>query len=190
MCLNANWYENPFLGEVLTMKNLKNDIFLLFLLLLLSMTGTIQTLAVNNPIPASFKEYTQLEIGDILFDTPKVPKQKLLKSKVFFRGKVLKSPLLKNNEVVVYRMVITCCAADALPLGILVKLPGKMQFKDGDWIGIEGTLQLLSFTGRLKTIEPVANMVPPENIFPYFTAIRAYKVNVPKDEYLYVQYKY
>ncbi|HBF38458.1 MAG TPA: hypothetical protein DDW50_14210 [Firmicutes bacterium] len=172
------------------MKYLKKDIFLLFSLLLLSMAVASQTEAINNSVPANFKEYTQLEMGDILFDTPKAPKQKLLKSKIFFRGKLLKSPLLKNDEAVVYRMVITCCTADALPLGILVKLPSNIQFHDGDWVGIAGTLELLPFNDRLKTIDPLANMVPPEKVFPYFTATKAYKINAPKDEYIYVQYNY
>jgi uncharacterized membrane protein YcgQ (UPF0703/DUF1980 family) len=172
------------------MKNLNNAIFLSLLLLLLSITVTPQTHAANKPAPVNFKEYTQLEIGDILFDTLKAPKQKLLKSKIFFRGKVMRSALIKNNEAVVYRMVVTCCAADMLPLGILVKLPDQMRFRNGDWVGVEGTLQLLPFNEKLKTLEPVANMVPPEKIFPYFTATKAYKVNPPRDEYIYVQYSY
>ena len=175
------------------MQHLKNNRFLLFIIFLLSMaiTSVISPIdAAENSVPANFKEYTQLEMGDILFDTPKAPKQKLLQSKIFFRGKVIKSPLLKNDEVVVYRMVITCCAADALSLGILVKLPGNIQFHDGDWVGIAGTLQVLPVNERLKTIEPLANMVPPEKIYPYFTAMQAYKINAPKDEYIYVQYNY
>lgn len=87
-------------------------------------------------------------------------------------------------------MIITCCTADALPLGILVKLPEKIQFHDEDWVGGEGTLQLLPFNDKLKTIDPVANMVPPEKVFPYFTATKVYKINAPKDEYIYVQFNY
>ena len=175
------------------MQHLKNNRFLLFIIFLLSMaiTSVISPIdAAENSVPANFKEYTQLEMGDILFDTPKAPKQKLLQSKIFFRGKVIKSPLLKNDEVVVYRMVITCCTADALSLGILVKLPVNAKFHDGDWVGIAGTLQLLPFNPRLKPIEPLANMVPPENVFPYFTATKAVNIQAPKDEYIYVQYNY
>ncbi len=172
------------------MKNLKNNIFLPLLLLLLWMTVPPQADAANPSAPVQYKEYTQLEIGDILFDTPKTPKQKLLKTKIFFRGKVLKSSLLKKEEIVVYRMVVTCCAADMLPLGILVKLPNKMGFYDGDWVGVEGMIQLLPFNEKLKTIEPVANMVPPEKVFPYFNATKVYQVKAPKDEYIYVQYSY
>lgn len=179
------------------MRNRKHKSFLLFLPILLmlivptkaagqSLPGNTNMIAFTNRI--NYQEYTQLEIGDILFDTPQAPKQKLLSSKIFFKGKVLKSPLLKDDEVVIYRMIITCCAADAIPLGILVKLPQKMELKNEEWFGVEGTIQLRPFNEKLKTIEPLANMVPPEKLFPYFTATKAYKVNAPKDEYIYVQY--
>ena len=141
--------------------------------------------AVTRPIPDHYQEYTQLDIGDILYDGSKAPLQELLTSKIFLQGKVLKSPLIKNDEVVIYRMIITCCAADALPSGILVKLPEKTQFHDQDWIGVEGTLQLLSFNEKLKSIEPLAGMVPQGNVYPYFTASKAYKISTPSSEYLY-----
>ncbi len=164
-----------------------NRILLPFWLVLLMLAGMARADAANPSVPANYKVYTPLEIGDILFDTPKAPKQKLVTTKLGFVGKVLKSPQLKNDEVVVYRVIITCCIADALPLGILVKLPDKTAFREGDWVGIEGTLQLLPFNDKLKSIEPLANMVPPEKIYPYCTATKAYKLNTPKDEYLYVR---
>jgi hypothetical protein len=172
------------------MKNLKNNRFLLFLLILLLMIATPRINAVNKSNPAIYKEYTQLEIGDTLFDTPKAPRQKLLSSKIFLKGRVLKSPKLKNDEIVVYRIIITCCAADGIPLGILVKLPEKMELRDGEWIGVEGMIQLQPFNEKLKTIEPLTCMVSQEKTAPYFTATMAYKVKAPKDEYLYVQYNY
>jgi hypothetical protein len=43
---------------------------------------------------------------------------------------------------------------------------------------------------KLRTIEPFANMVLPEKTAPYLTATKAYKINAPKDEYLYAQYNY
>lgn len=172
------------------MNKLKYNGFLLFLLLLWPMIVIPESNAANRSTPVTYKEYTQLEIGDTLFDTPKAPKQKLLSSKIFLKGRLLKSPLLKTNEIVVYRIIITCCAADGIPLGILVKLPEKTPFRNGDWVGVEGTLQLLPFNEKLKTIEPLVNMVPPEKVSPYFTATKIYKVKTPPDEYLYVQYNY
>ncbi len=130
-------------------------------------------------------EYTQLQIGDIIFDTPKAPKQKLLNSKIKLIGRVFRSPLLKPDEVVLYRMIITCCAADGLPAGVLVKLPQPQQLQADEWVGVEGTLQLLPFDSKLQSIDPLVSMVTPEKIYPYLMATTSYRVAAPHDEYLY-----
>jgi uncharacterized membrane protein YcgQ (UPF0703/DUF1980 family) len=167
------------------MQNRKNSSFLLLLPLLALMTLSPAIPAANRPIPVSYQEYTQLDIGDILSNGPKASIQELLSSKILLKGKVFKSLQLKKDEIVVYRMIITCCVADALPSGIVVKLPGKMQFHDEDWVEVEGTIQLLPFNETLKTVDPVANMVWQGNVYPYFTAVKAYKVSAPSSEYLY-----
>lgn len=139
----------------------------------------------NSAGPAEMREYTELEIGDILFNPKKAPREKLLRSGVTMIGKVHHSGKLAPDEIVVYRMIITCCAADGLPLGLVVKLPHKMNLPAESWIGVEGSVALPPFPDRLKDLEPVANMVPPAKIYPYLTAINVYPVQAPSDEYLY-----
>ena len=136
-------------------------------------------------VPPGYQEYTQLNIGDIIFDTLKPPKQKLINSKIFLQGIVLNSPKFKDDEIAIYRIVISCCAADGVPLGVQVKLPENVYFKDGDWIGVEGSIQLIPFKDGLKEVEPIAYMVTPEKIYPYFTALKAYKLITPADQYLF-----
>jgi putative membrane protein len=139
----------------------------------------------NNLAQSEYEEYTQLNIGDIIFDTLKAPKQKLLNSKIFLQGIALHSNQLKENEIVVYRMVISCCAADGMPLGVTIKLPEGTKFTDGEWIGVEGTIQFLPFKEDLKNLEPVAYMVPPEKIYPYLMATKAYRIKAPEEQYLF-----
>ena len=166
--------------------NSKRFLFFLHLLLLVTlMAGVNEVKATNQPGTDHYQEYNQLDIGDILSDGSKAPLQEMLNSKILLKGKVLKSSLLKNDEVVIYRMIITCCAADALPSGVLVKLPGKNQFREQDWVEVEGTMQLLPLDEKLKNIEPLAGMVPQGDIYPYFTATKAYKITAPASEYLY-----
>jgi putative membrane protein len=147
-------------------------------------TADVQDM-VSQFVPAGYEEYTQLNIGDTIFDTLKAPKQKLTQAKIFLRGKVLKSANLKKNEIVLYRVVISCCAADGIPLGVLVQLPQNEKFTPDEWVGVEGTIQLLPFNNQLKDIDPIAAMVTPEKIFPYFIATKAYRVQPPRDEYLF-----
>ncbi len=167
------------------MKNHKKINSLLLLLPLLMMIFIPLTAAANRSIPVNCPEYTHLDIGIILFDGSKSSIQELLSSKIYIKGKVIRSSELRDGEIVLYRMIITCCAADALPFGILVKLPAKINFYDEEWAGFEGTIQLLPFNEKLKTIEPLTNMIPTEKYYPYFTATKAAKINAPLKEYLY-----
>lgn len=136
-------------------------------------------------LTTEYEECTQLEIVNIIFMNDEAAKQKLLNTKVMMQGMVLHWNQLKANEVIVYRMMIACCAADGLPLGILTKLPRDMNFNDGDWIRVEGTIQMLPFTDEIKNIEPVVVTVPVGNQYPYLTATNAYKINAPAEPYLF-----
>lgn len=140
---------------------------------------------IKEGIGLQYEEYTQLDIGNILFDLRQAPKDKLVGSKIFLQGLAARFPELQEDEIVVYRMVISCCVADGLPLGVIVRLPEGTKFNTGEWIGVEGTIELIPFKDELKRIEPVVYMVPPEKIMPYFTADKAYKVAKPELEYLF-----
>jgi putative membrane protein len=48
--------------------------------------------------------------------------------------------------------LVTCCVADAEPLGLLTELPDAATFADYAWLRIEGTLDLITapnpYTGK------------------------------------------
>ncbi|HBF38476.1 MAG TPA: TIGR03943 family protein [Firmicutes bacterium] len=150
-------------------------------------TSIPQTVNVDRQkISAGYIEYTQVDIGNALFYKRQALIDKLTHSKVFLRGMIQTFSQLKPGETVLYRFVITCCAADGVPVGILVKLPRNTSYHEGDWIGVEGTIQLLPFNDKLKTIDPLTYLVvTPEKAFPYFTATKAYKITTPTNQYLY-----
>jgi uncharacterized repeat protein (TIGR03943 family) len=41
---------------------------------------------------------------------------------------------------VVFRYMVSCCAADALPLGVIIKKEGVRDIKDNDWVRITGVV--------------------------------------------------
>ncbi|MCL6590768.1 MAG: TIGR03943 family protein [Firmicutes bacterium] len=147
-------------------------------------SALIEPLRQESPGP-EYTEYTQLDIGNVIFDTYQPAKDKLVTTKIFLQGEVYHPKEFKPNEVVLYRMAISCCIADALPLGVLVKLPENSRFKDGDWIGVEGTIKLLPYEHQFNNIEPLVNMVPLDKVYPYFTATRAYRMKTPRNTYMY-----
>jgi uncharacterized membrane protein YcgQ (UPF0703/DUF1980 family) len=176
------------------MKKIKNILVLLILLtvMVVLISEAFRHPAPNNSAPLNNNNYTQLEIYDTLFSKSQAEKLKLLGSdKINLEGKVLTSNFLKNDEIVVYRIVITCCVADGVPLGIVVKMPPNFAktLHDKDWVNVEGTLKLLSFNQinqRLHTSDLFVNMVLPDKSIPYFVANKAVKTaTAPGDEYLY-----
>jgi uncharacterized repeat protein (TIGR03943 family) len=145
----------------------------------------IQTLATKQPETPEIPEYTQLMIGNIIFDASKAPKEKMLKSKIRLIGEVFQGNLLKPDEIVLYRVVIVCCAADGVAAGVLVKLPDKTDFRNGEWVEVEGTIALKPFPKRLAVMDVLTAMVTPEKQFAYFTATKAYRIDPPNNKYLY-----
>lgn len=150
-----------------------------------NISKTLPVKVIPQKMQSNAVEYDPLEIGNILFDTLKEPKEKLVNSQVYLLGRVLKSTSLQKDEVILYRMVISCCAADSIPLGIVVKLPREIDLQENSWIGVEGKIQLLPLEERIKKLGPVANLVPPEKVYPFLAATQVYEENPPEDEYLY-----
>jgi uncharacterized membrane protein YcgQ (UPF0703/DUF1980 family) len=70
-------------------------------------------------------------------------------------------------------------------LGVLVKLPVGVCFKDEEWVGVEGRVTFLPFDQRMRAIKPIVNMAPRGDRFPCLSATSAYRVTVPDSEYLY-----
>jgi uncharacterized membrane protein YcgQ (UPF0703/DUF1980 family) len=169
---------------------------ILILLILLAVLVILTSEALHHPVQTNVplnhgNYYTQLEIYDTLLGKSQSAKIKLLGSATInMEGKVFRSDSLKNDEIVVYRIVITCCTADGVPLGLVVKIPaafGKM-LHEKDWVNIEGTLKLLpsdQLNQGLKSDALFANMELPDKMIPYFIAARVTKTAAPGDEYLY-----
>ncbi|MBR8831065.1 MAG: hypothetical protein N5P05_003770 [Chroococcopsis gigantea SAG 12.99] len=56
-------------------------------------------------------------------------------------GFVVHLPGLPNNYVLLSRFILTCCAVDAYPVGLPVKLPGSRQsYPPDSWLEIDGEM--------------------------------------------------
>ncbi len=58
-------------------------------------------------------------------------------------GTVLTSAELPENQFFLTRLLITCCVADAIPVGILIEASETGIPPDGTWIRVEGTMDLI-----------------------------------------------
>lgn len=83
-------------------------------------------------------------------------------------GFVFRDKSFTQNQFVVARMLVTCCAADAQIVGLLVD--GKCEYKEDEWIRVEGTIDKGSYYG---------------DTIPTIKAKQINKIDKPKEEYIY-----
>jgi len=84
-------------------------------------------------------------------------------------GFVIHPPDWDDNYVMVARFVLTCCAADAYPVGLPVKLAGdRAEFPPDSWISVQGTMFTETLDGQRRlVIAPDEVLAVPEPKNPY-----------------------
>ncbi|MCC5898042.1 MAG: TIGR03943 family protein [Phormidium sp. BM_Day4_Bin.17] len=86
------------------------------------------------------------------------------------KGFVVHPPNLDDNLMIVARFMITCCAADAYPVGLPVELPAgtsRNEFEPDSWLRIRGEMKSDRIEDRrqvvilAETLEPVPEPADP-----------------------------
>lgn len=90
--------------------------------------------------------------------------------RVIVDGMVYQDADLPSGEAAVFRFVLTCCAADAIPAAVLVRSPGLSELETDTWVRVTGVPSLTRLDGRdvpLLVAERVERIRPPAN--PYLS---------------------
>ncbi|MGA9379651.1 MAG: TIGR03943 family protein [Phormidium sp.] len=89
--------------------------------------------------------------------------------KVKVAGFVIHSPQLPDNYLLISRFIITCCAADAYPVGLPVKLTSsRSTFAPDAWLNIEGEMITETLSGKRQLVINANSLTPiPEPKNPY-----------------------
>jgi uncharacterized repeat protein (TIGR03943 family) len=75
---------------------------------------------------------------------------------------------LPRGTFVLFRFVITCCTADAQPVGVLVKTPKAADLKPDTWVRVEGVIEKMRVEGdEVPTIATDRIEVIPTPARPY-----------------------
>ena len=88
-------------------------------------------------------------------------------------GMVFHKDPIDANTFKIFRFVIVCCAADALPLSISVNSEKPRNFKNETWVRVEGKFKTNKINGRLvlsidaRTVQAVPTP-PPEKQYLFF----------------------
>ena len=86
-------------------------------------------------------------------------------------GFVTPMPDWPQNVFMISRFVLTCCAADAYPVGLPVQLPASAPVPEADaWLEVSGTMTTASLGGKRQLVVGSATLTPiptPRNPYEY-----------------------
>jgi putative membrane protein len=96
--------------------------------------------------------------------------------KVTINGFVFKKEDLKEDEFVIARMSMACCAADAQVIGLMAKWDRTLELKKDSWVKVEGIIEEVEYkeTGTntnltlpVIKVTNIENLTTPDNIYVY-----------------------
>ncbi|MEG0773486.1 TIGR03943 family protein [Clostridium sp.] len=96
--------------------------------------------------------------------------------KIAISGFVLRKKEFKEDEFVIARMSMDCCAADAQVIGIMAKLDRAFEFKKDAWVSVEGIIEEIEYRDTVTNtdlilpiikVSKIENIKTPENIYVY-----------------------
>ena len=87
---------------------------------------------------------------------------------------------LPDNYIYLSRFVLTCCAVDAYPVGIVVKMPeSRTQFPIDSWLKVEGVME----TETLPSLDPKSRRKEQRQLV--LKALQITTIPTPKNPYSY-----
>lgn len=137
-----------------------------------------QVIRVNVSAPHSAIVYDTINDNEIFekldrcYGNPQVCVDKA----VVMTGFIVPDTILGRHSFLLARMLVSCCAADAVPAGIYCLTDTLLGFKESEWVQISGIIQ----THSIK--QPWDNE---EHIVPVLMVTRADKTERPKIQYIY-----
>jgi putative membrane protein len=96
--------------------------------------------------------------------------------RININGFVLRKKEFKEDEFVIARMSMDCCAADAQVIGIMAKLDRAFEFKKDAWVSVEGIIEEVEYRDTVTNtdlilpiikVSKIENIKTPENIYVY-----------------------
>jgi uncharacterized repeat protein (TIGR03943 family) len=100
-----------------------------------------------------------LEVSDLLYSQTEESLRKMFSGKtVEVIGQYL--PGSDKSQFKIVRMFIVCCAADARPISVPVKVEGPVSVADMSWVKVIGQPEFVTDAGKTKVMLKAAQVVP------------------------------
>lgn len=137
--------------------------------------GVTDTLAMTRSQPQTFRATSRSEqrsIVDWVRTLSVYPEpDAYMGQKVNVQGFVIQPPNLADNYLLISRFIITCCAADAYPVGLPVKLSGsRSAYPPDTWLQVEGTMTTETLNSQRQLVIQATALKPvpqPKNPYDY-----------------------
>jgi putative membrane protein len=106
-------------------------------------------LSGGSPVAAATDPSQVTSMGYILMH-----RRKLDGRRVVTEGRIYKDDTLPSGQVMLFRFVVVCCAADAMPVQFVISPPAVSSLQDDEWVRVDGTFHLVEKDGAdVLTIE-------------------------------------
>lgn len=92
-------------------------------------------------------------------------------SRVSIEGLFYEPAGINKEMAIVFRYLMTCCAADAMPVGIVIKKDDILEIKNDDWVKVTGVVREEKIDGNLvifMDLEKIEKLVMPSKSKVYF----------------------
>jgi uncharacterized repeat protein (TIGR03943 family) len=134
------------------------------------------------PKPPKPEEGSELSLYDVAENILIAPEYYFNRS-FKFTGFVYHPDGWPSNRMILTRYLITCCVADATPIGITVETKDAAKYKNNSWVEIDGTI-LTEKIPQLDNIDATSwyNGYPDK---PVVFAHSIKQIKEPKDPYIY-----
>ena len=100
------------------------------------------SLELENEKESAQERLEEATILEILTNAARYQEKRVSVIGMIFHDEQGKKLYLGKNKTVLYRFQISCCAADALPFGIIVDSEHAAEFKNDQWVRVEGTFKM------------------------------------------------
>ena len=74
-------------------------------------------------------------------------RRKLNGHHVITEGRIFRDDTLPAGQVMLFRFVVVCCAADAMPVQAVITSPATASLKDDEWVRVDGTFDVVDEEG-------------------------------------------
>ncbi|GEN36787.1 TIGR03943 family putative permease subunit [Aneurinibacillus danicus] len=123
-------------------------------------------------------ELSLLDMQEHFYDK----KEQYIKRPYRLTGIVYHPPGWPSERIILMRFAISCCAADAIPIGVIAESPVMARLKDNTWVNVQGGLNVRQMPGA-DALVPL-NWTYGQVVQPVLTASQVEVIPEPAEPYL------